>query len=98
MAVRVAINGFGRIGRLVLRQSARPVGIGLAVGCTLTAGLGAALLATPAAEQIGATVQLFDPIAYAGSLLCIVAACVAAALAPALHAGRIDPLAALRQD
>jgi len=99
IGVRMALGASsGSIGRLVLRQSARPVGIGLAVGCTLTAGLGAALLATPAAEQIGATVQLFDPIAYAGSLLCIVAACVAAALAPALHAGRIDPLAALRQD
>ena len=63
------------VGGLVLRQCARPVGIGLVVGCTLTAGLGAALLATPAAEQIGAIVQLFDPVAYGASLLCIVAAC-----------------------
>ena len=43
-------------------------------------------------------VRLFDPVAYAASLLCIVAACAAAALIPALRAGRINPVAALRQD
>jgi ABC-type lipoprotein release transport system permease subunit len=60
--------------------------------------LGAALLATPAAEVIGSSVRLFDPVAYAASLLGIVTACACAALIPALRAGRIDPLAALRQD
>jgi ABC-type antimicrobial peptide transport system permease subunit len=43
-------------------------------------------------------VRLFDPIAYAARLLCIVAACTGAALIPALRAGRIDPIDALRQD
>jgi ABC-type antimicrobial peptide transport system permease subunit len=43
-------------------------------------------------------VELFDPIAYGASLLLIVAACAGAALAPALRAGRVNPLAALRQD
>jgi predicted permease len=99
IGVRMALGANRRnVGGLVLRQSVRPVGIGLAIGGTLTAGLGAALLATPAAEQIGATVQLFDPVAYVGGLLCIVAACAAAALVPALRAGRVDPLVALRQD
>ncbi|RPI61543.1 MAG: FtsX-like permease family protein, partial [Lysobacterales bacterium] len=99
IGVRIALGASSRsIGALVLKQSAWPVGIGLAVGCTLTAGLGAALLATPAAEQIGAIVQLFDPVAYGASIICIVAACAGAALIPALRAGRIDPLAALRQD
>jgi len=41
---------------------------------------------------------LFDPVAYATSLLGIVTACACAALIPALRAGRIDPVAALRQD
>jgi predicted lysophospholipase L1 biosynthesis ABC-type transport system permease subunit len=86
------------IGGLVLSQSARPVGIGLLLGGSLTAALGAALLATPAAEQIGSTVRLFDPVAYGASLLCIITACACAALIPALRAGRIDPVAALRQD
>jgi len=70
----------------------------LLIGSVLTIGFSAALLATPAAEQIGAIVQLFDPVAYGASLLCIVAACAGAALIPALRAGRVNPLAALRQE
>ena len=99
IGVRMALGATSRsIAALVLSQSARPVGIGLLLGGSLTAALGAVLLATPAAEQIGSTVRLFDPVAYAASLLCIVAACTCAALIPALRAGRIDPVAALKQD
>lgn len=99
IGVRMALGASNsKIGRLVLWQSARPIGIGLALGVVLTIGLGAVLLATPFADQIAATVSLFDPIAYAGSLVCIVLACAGAALVPALRAGRVNPLAALRQD
>jgi predicted permease len=99
IGVRMALGATGRgIGALVLSQSARPVGVGLLLGSGLTASLGAALLATPAAAQIGPAVRLFDPVAYASSLLCIVTACACAALIPALRAGRIDPITALRQD
>jgi ABC-type antimicrobial peptide transport system permease subunit len=99
IGVRMALGATRRsIRTLVLSQSARPIGIGLLLGGSLTAALGAALLATPAAEQIGSAVRLFDPVAYAASLLCIVTACACAALIPALRAGRIDPIAALRQD
>jgi ABC-type antimicrobial peptide transport system permease subunit len=99
IGVRMALGATSRsIGALVLSQSARPVGIGLLLGGSLTAALGAALLATPAAELIGSVVRLFDPVAYAASLLCIVIACAGAALIPALRAGRIDPIATLRQD
>jgi predicted permease len=99
IGVRMALGATSRnIGVLVLLQSARPVGMGLVLGSTLTAGLGAVLLATPAAELIGSIVNLFDPVAYAASLLCIVAACVCASLIPALRAGRIDPMTALRQN
>jgi ABC-type antimicrobial peptide transport system permease subunit len=41
---------------------------------------------------------LFDPVAYAASLFCIIVACMGAALIPALRAGRIDPMTALRQN
>jgi ABC-type antimicrobial peptide transport system permease subunit len=81
--------------RSVLSQSARPVGIGVILGSSLTAALGGALLTAPAAELISATVRLFDPVAYAASLLCIAAACACAALVPALRAGRIDPVRGL---
>ena len=98
IGVRMALGATSRgIAALVLWQSARPVGIGLLLGVTLAAGLGAALLATPAAALIGSVVKVFDPVAYAASLLCIVAACACAALIPVLRAARIDPVAALRQ-
>ena len=99
IGVRMALGASGRsVGALVLKQSAWPVGLGLAVGCVLTVGVSAALLATPAAEQIGSIVRLFDPVAYGASVACIVAACAGAALLPALRAGRVNPLAALRQE
>jgi predicted permease len=98
IGVRMALGATKRsIGTFVLMQTARPVGIGLLLGSALAAALGAALLATPAAEQFGSIVNLFDPVAYAASLLCIFAACVCATLVPALRAGRTDPVAALRQ-
>jgi ABC-type antimicrobial peptide transport system permease subunit len=55
-------------------------------------------MATAAAEQIGSSVRLHDPVAYAASLFWIVAACLGAALNPALRAGRLDPIGALRHD
>lgn len=98
IGVRMALGATrGDVAALVLSQLVRPVGLGLLLGGSLTAALGGVLLSTPAAEAIGETVRFFDPIAYAGSLLCIVSACVCAALVPALSAGRIDPVAAMRQ-
>ncbi len=99
IGVRIALGATQRnICLFVLSQLARPVGCGLLVGGGLALALGIALLSTPAANQIGSIVRLLDPIAYSGSLLCIVTACVCAALIPALRAGRIDPIATLRQD
>jgi hypothetical protein len=98
IGVRMALGATpGNVAALVLSQLVRPVGLGLLLGGSLTAALGGVLLSTSAAEAIGETVRLFDPVAYAGSLLFIVAACVCATLLPALRAGRIDPVAAMRQ-
>ena len=55
-------------------------------------------MATPAASEIGGCVHVFDPVAYAASLLVIVTSCVLAVSVPALRAARIDPIATLRKD
>jgi hypothetical protein len=99
IGVRMALGATPRsVGRLVLSQSAHPVGFGLIAGASMAAALGIVLMASPAASQIGNIVHVFDPVAYAASVLCIVAACVLAALIPTLRAARIDPIATLRQD
>jgi predicted permease len=99
IGVRIALGATGRsIATLVLSQLAGPVGLGLFLGGSLTGALSALLLATIGTGSIGLIVRLSDPVAYIGSLLCIVMACVCAALIPALRAGRIDPIAALRQE
>jgi ABC-type antimicrobial peptide transport system permease subunit len=84
--------------QLMFFQLARPVGAGLLVGGGGMAIVGSILLATPAAELISATVNLFDPLAYAISLSCTTAACLAAGIVPALRASRTNPVSALRLD
>jgi hypothetical protein len=99
IGVRIALGATTRdVTRLVLSQSIRPVGIGLFVGGGSAAGLAALLLATPAAATIGEIVHVLDPLAYAVSLLIIIAACLVAASIPATRAARLDPTRALRQE
>jgi predicted permease len=99
IGVRMALGATtGDVTRLVLWQSLRLVGIGSTAGGALAWSLATAFMATPAAARIGGIVDVFDPLAYGGSLLCIVAACIVASATPLLRAARIDPIAALRQE
>ena len=100
IGVRMALGATARETwtRLVLSQSIRPVGIGLLIGGGAAAGLAVLLMATPAAAAIGQIVHVLDPVAYAASLLIIVAACLVAGALPASRAARLDPTRALRQD
>ncbi len=99
IGVRMALGATTHnIAVLVLSQSVRPVGFGLLAGGGLAAGVAILLMSTPAASEIGNTVRVFDPMAYAASLLVIVAACVLAASVPAWRAARVDPIATLRND
>jgi ABC-type antimicrobial peptide transport system permease subunit len=98
IGVRMALGATTRnVSRLVLAQSFGPVVVGLAAGAALAGGLATLLLNTPYAPLIN-SVDVLDPAAYAGSLLCVIAACAAAASIPAARAARIDPIATLRQD
>ena len=97
IGVRMALGATTQdVTRLVLSQSIRPVGFGLFIGGGSAAGLAALLLATPAAAAIGEIVHVLDPVAYAVSLLIIIAACLVAASIPAARAARLDPTRALR--
>jgi predicted permease len=99
IGVRMALGATtGHVAALMLTQSARPVAIGLVAGGALAGMLATVLMSTRAASQIGDLVRVFDPVAYAASLLCIVTACALAAAIPALRAARIDPMATLRQE
>ena len=99
IGVRIALGATTRdVTQLILSQSIWPVGVGLAVGGGSVGGLAALLLATPAAAGIGDVVHALDPVAYAVSLLIIIAACLVAASIPATRAARLDPMRTLRQE
>jgi predicted permease len=99
IGVRMALGATTRdVVGLVLSQSLRPVGFGLVAGAVLAAAVAIVLLAAPDGSEISAWVNVFDPVAYAASLLVIVTSCVTAAAVPALRAARIDPIATLRND
>lgn len=99
IGVRMALGATtSNVAGLVLSQSMRPVGVGLVAGGGLAAALAIVLMATPAASEIGNLVHVFDPVAYAASVLVIVMACVLAASVPAFRAARLDPITTLRMD
>jgi ABC-type antimicrobial peptide transport system permease subunit len=99
IGVRVALGAtIQDVTRLVLSQSIRPVGVGLLIGGGSAAGLAALLRATLGAATIGHIVHVLDPVAYAVSLLVIIAACLVAASIPATRAARLDPTRTLRQE
>jgi hypothetical protein len=99
IGVRMALGASSRrVTRLVIAQTARPVAYGMLAGTGFAAALATILLTLPAAAVVTASVRVADPVAYAGSVLAIVAACLLAAWIPASRAARLDPMRTLRQD
>jgi putative ABC transport system permease protein len=99
IGVRMALGATTRnIAGLVLSQSLRPIVIGLVADGGIAAALAIVLMATPLAAEIPDVVHVFDPVAYAASLLVIVTSCALAVSVPAVRAARIDPMATLRMD
>ena len=99
IGVRMALGASSqKVTQLMLSQTTRPVMYGLLAGGGLAATLATALLATQFGAFISAIVHVTDPVAYAASLLVVVAACLLAAWIPVARAARVDPMRALRQE
>ena len=99
IGVRMALGATPRdVMRSVLSQSIRPVGVGLLIGAGSAAALAKVLVATVGADTISRIVPVLDPVAYAGSLFVLIAACLVAASIPATRAARLDPTLTLRQE
>ena len=99
IGVRMALGASSqKVTQLMLSQTTRPVMYGLFAGAGLAATLATALLATPVGAFISEIVHVTDPVAYAASLVVIIAACLAAAWIPATRAARVDPMQTLRQE
>jgi ABC-type lipoprotein release transport system permease subunit len=60
--------------------------------------LAAFVLTTEFGGLISEIVHVTDPVAYAASLIIIVAACLLAAWIPAARAAKVDPMRTLRQE
>ncbi len=93
IGVRMAIGaGRGDILRLVLRQSAGLVGLGLVIGV-----VAALLLARVLSSQLYG-ISAYDPLTYVAVVILLAVVAAAASLLPARRASHIDPLRALRQE
>jgi predicted permease len=99
IGVRMALGASShKVTQLLLAQTTRPVMYGLIAGAGLAAALAAAVIATPVGAYISQIVHVTDPVAYASSLLVIIAACLLAAWIPAARAAKVDPMRTLRQE
>jgi hypothetical protein len=99
IGVRMALGASSqKVTQLMLAQTTRPVMYGLVAGAACAAALAAAVIATPVGAYITQIVHVTDPVAYASSLLVIIAACLLAAWIPAARAAKVDPMRTLRQE
>jgi ABC-type antimicrobial peptide transport system permease subunit len=91
LGIRIALGAARtRIIGMVVRESLRTVTLGVVLG------LGIALLAAPALEELLFEVPVLDPLAFSGGALLLVLVALAAAWVPAWRAARADPVSVLK--
>jgi putative ABC transport system permease protein len=91
LGVRIALGATtGSVLRLVVAEGVRVVAVGLLLGAAMALAL--AKRVTPLLFDVTGR----DPATYAGVIIVLMAVAVAASLAPALRAARVDPNVALR--
>jgi predicted lysophospholipase L1 biosynthesis ABC-type transport system permease subunit len=99
IGIRIALGATAAgVGRLIVGDSMRTVCWGMAIGAGLAVGLARLIAVASAGTRLGPIVDLFDPLAYVGSVVTVASACALAALSPARRASRVDPIATLRQE
>jgi putative ABC transport system permease protein len=93
IGIRMAIGAApADVVNMVLRQALRPVVAGVLAGAAGALGLHAILRAQIAGAQV------FDPVAFALPAVALLLVSMAACVAPAYRAVRVDPIAALRAE
>ena len=93
IGIRMAIGAAAAdIGRMVLRESMRPVAIGLAVGLTASFAVNRILQS----QLVG--VSPYDPITMAGAPVLLIAVALVACHVPVCRAMRVEPAIALRHE
>ena len=93
IGVRMALGaGVRDVERLIVGQTLRPVAIGLAIG------LAAAAAAARLLQAALFGVSPYDPLAFIGAPLLMLAVAGAAAFLPTRRASRVDPVAVLRSE
>ena len=93
IGIRVALGAAATdVVRMVVRQSARLALVGVAAGVALAAAISPLF-----AHEIEA-LHVYDAVAYAGAILVVMVAAVAASFAPSRRAVRVDPISSLRCD
>jgi predicted permease len=93
LGIRVALGASAAaIVSLVLGQSLRLCAMGLVLGCFLALGVSRIFAANIV------RLETFEPVAFVGGALLVLASCLVAAYIPSRRAGRVDPLEALRTD
>jgi predicted permease len=93
VGVRLALGARAPdVQRLILRQTLRPVAIGMPVG------IAAAAAAARLLESVLFGVSPYDPLAFIGAPLVMLAVAAAAALVPTRRAVRADPMSVLRSE
>ena len=93
VGVRMALGADARdVQRLILRQTLRPIAVGLCIGVAVAAA--AARLLHSALFGVSP----YDPVAFIGAPLLMLAIAAAAALLPTRRAMRINPMSVLRSE
>jgi predicted permease len=93
VGVRVALGADARdVQRLILRQTLRPVAIGLILG------IAAAAAAAGMLQAVLFGVSPYDPLAFIGAPVVMLAIATVAAVVPTRQAIRVDPVSVLRAE